>query len=267
RVALAYVELLTEIKEQPASQGPSANIVHHPAGHVRGESGYPSSRPMESCVYFDLTKADCARPPDTVRNIPEVVEFLQSLRPQATIKGTRHSSVKGPCGLGPPQSQQPMLGASRECDSISHNTTAHGSTAHSSDFDRSRPVHSRVSVEIVSSLGSADRGTAMFRGGEPINTTHMQRPPTEYTPSRSSEPTSSKVASSSYKGVPTGDHRGRMERAPPTTRPNSNPNCPDAWIPGHQCDDLCSTTLCGLEGSGETNRGPDKGATRKMLHA
>ncbi|KAF4718794.1 hypothetical protein FOZ63_017669, partial [Perkinsus olseni] len=132
RVALAYVELLTEIKEQPASQG------HHPAGHVPGGSGsgYLSGRPMESCVYFDLT-ADCARPPDTVRNIPEVVEFLNSLRPQATIKETRHSSVKGACGLGLPRSHQPMLGASRECDSISHNTTAHGSTAHSSEFDRS----------------------------------------------------------------------------------------------------------------------------------
>ncbi|KAF4717043.1 hypothetical protein FOZ62_016299 [Perkinsus olseni] len=102
----------------------------------------------------------------------------------------------------------------------------------------------------------------MFGDGEPINRTHMQRPPTEYTPSRSSEPISSKVASSSYKGVPTGDHRGCNERAPPSTRPNSNPNCPDAWIPDHQCDDLCSTTLCGLEGSGETSRDPNKGVTR-----
>ncbi|KAF4688901.1 hypothetical protein FOZ62_007156, partial [Perkinsus olseni] len=253
RVALAYVELLTEIKEQPASQG------HHPAGHVPGGSGsgYPSGRPIGSSVYFDLTKADCARPPDTVRNIPEVVEFLNSLRPQATIRETRHSSVKGACGLGLPRSQQPMLGASRECDSISHSTTAHGSTPHSSEFDRSsvsqqstRPNSEQGDLAVLQNhpqrVTAATWGS-MFGGGEPINTTHVQRPPAQYTPSRSSEPTSSKVASSSYKGVPTGELRGRIELAPPTTRPNSNPSCPDAWIPGHQCDDLCSTTLCGLE--------------------
>lgn len=107
RVALAYVELLTEIKEQPAPRERHSNADHHrPPARMRGGSsvdGQPScephtrclrdshqsSDPMESSKYFDLTKVDCQRPPDTVRNIPEVMEFLSSLRSPSRVPEKR----------------------------------------------------------------------------------------------------------------------------------------------------------------------------------
>ncbi|KAF4656557.1 hypothetical protein FOL47_008879 [Perkinsus chesapeaki] len=254
RVALAYVELLTDIKDRPAPARREESSVTR-CRSIR--NGYAQSVP-ECSIYFDLTKASDERPLDTVRNIPEVMEFLSNLKCSHNApRPVENRYYTGTVDDGRPKSV--VLGASREWDSIHdhqivQSNAMHNDCDHSSWSQQStRPSSEQGDVTTVltsttQSLGERNNAwEAML---------YQQRPTDHYV--RSELPTAAHRQKDTVETAPQNGRRlsGRnldeISRAygsdfMQTRQGIKNMKCPDAWIPGHECDELCSTLLHGLE--------------------